>query len=324
MWFTFNVAHLTLSLMSLVSRLLDPAMVERLNLLQLSARSVVEGSTVGLHRASLRGSSIEFRQHRAYVPGDEPRRLDWRVLARTDRPFIKQYDEETNLRCVLLLDCSGSMVYAGERSGGVSKFEYAARLVTSLAYLMLGQTESVGLGLTGRGGAGGARRSGALELWIPPESGPTQLSRVIDALERAMPRDSSAIGPAMHDVAERVDRRALLVVVSDFFLPVSAIRAGLAHLRHDRHEVLCLRVLDPDESDFPFRNWSRFRGLEGERPQLLEPAIMRRTYVDNFNRHRRQLDDACRSLSAQRYDFPTDRRLIDSLTRMLHQRASTT
>src|SRR5581483_8756604 len=115
----------------------------------LSARSVVEGSAMGLHRASLKGSSIEFRQHRAYVPGDEPRRLAWRVLARTDRPFIKQYDEETNLRCVLLLDCSGSMAYAGERGGGVSKFEYAARLVTSLAYLMLGQTESVGLALTG-------------------------------------------------------------------------------------------------------------------------------------------------------------------------------
>jgi uncharacterized protein (DUF58 family) len=311
--------------MSLVSRLLDPAMVERLNLLQLSARSVVEGSTMGLHRASLKGASIEFRQHRAYVPGDEPRRLDWRVLARTDRPFIKQYDEETNLRCVLLLDCSGSMSYTGERSGGISKFEYAARLVTSLAYLMLGQTESVGLALTGKGGTGrggGVARASPLDQWIHPESGPTQLSRIIDALERATPRHATSIAPAMHDVAERVGRRALIVIVSDLFSPVSSIRAGLAHLRHDRHEVLCLRVLNPDEIDFPFRAWSRFRGLEGERPQLLEPALMRRTYLDNFNRHRRALDDACRSLSVQRFDFPTDRPLIDSLTQMLHQRAA--
>src|SRR5438132_9422538 len=137
--------------MSFVSRYLEPTLVERLNHLQVSARSVVEGATTGAHRSPLKGASVEFRQHRFYTPGDEPRRLDWRVLGRTDRPYIKEYDEETNLRCVLMLDESGSMAYGGgspTASGGfahpTNKFDYAARLVAALAYLMLGQSESVG------------------------------------------------------------------------------------------------------------------------------------------------------------------------------------
>src|SRR5688572_3142731 len=137
--------------MAYVSRYLEPQLVEKLNNLQLSARRVVEGATIGQHRSPLKGASVEFRQHRTYSPGDEPRRLDWRVLGRTDRPYIKEYDEETNLRCMLLLDASGSMAYAGSSAragacdGSASKFDYAGKLVASLAYLMLGQTESVGL-----------------------------------------------------------------------------------------------------------------------------------------------------------------------------------
>src|SRR6476661_4098433 len=158
--------------MSLVTRMLEPAVVERLGGLQLSARRVVEGAASGLHKSQLKGASVEFRHHRAYVPGDEPRRLDWRVLARTDRPFIKEYDEETNLRCVLMLDCSGSMAYAGgaDADAGGSKFDHAAKLVASLAYLMLGQTESVGLALV----------RGQADDWIPPTGGSAQLSRIVD------------------------------------------------------------------------------------------------------------------------------------------------
>src|SRR5438552_14435163 len=130
--------------MAHVGRLLEPELVERLNQLQITARSVVQGNTAGLHRSQLKGASVEFRQHRFYVPGDDPRRLDWRVLGRTDRPYIKEYDEETNLRCVLMLDFSGSMGYGDGKKTG-SKFDYAASLAVSLAYLMLGQTESVGL-----------------------------------------------------------------------------------------------------------------------------------------------------------------------------------
>src|SRR5438105_5830501 len=165
--------------MTFVTRFLEPSLVERLNHLQLSARSVVEGSIIGQHRSPVKGSSVEFRQHRFYTPGDEPRRLDWRVLGRTDRPYIKEYDEETNLRCVLMLDCSGSMAYGGTTKGARgSKFEYAAKLVASLAYLMLGQTESVGLGLC----------AAKLNTWLAPRAGTGQLSRVVDALDRAEPK----------------------------------------------------------------------------------------------------------------------------------------
>src|SRR5687767_1393207 len=272
--------------MSFVTRYLDPALVERLNHLQLSARSVVEGSITGAHRSPVKGASVEFRQHRFYAPGDEVRRLDWRVLGRTDRPYIKEYDEETNLRCALMLDESGSMAYGAPTpgSGGVaagSKFDYGAKLIASLAYLMLGQTESVGLALFGE----------RARQWLAPRAGTPQLSRVIDLLERAAPTGASDPGRAMQDVADRLGRRSLAIVVSDFFTPVPRLREGLARLGHDRHETILLQVLHPDEVEFPFRRWTRFRGLEGERGRLLEPAMARKSYLDTFRRHRRELEE---------------------------------
>jgi len=302
--------------MSFVTRYLEPALVERLNHLQVSARSVVEGSVTGAHRSPLKGASVEFRQHRFYAPGDEPRRLDWRVLGRTDRPYIKEYDEETNLRCALMLDESGSMAYgaAAPAAGGVgpgSKFDYGAKLVAALAYLMLGQTESVGLALFGE----------RTRQWLAPRAGTAQLSRVIDLLERAAPTGASDPGRAMQDVADRLGRRSLAIVVSDFFTPVQRLREGLARLAHDRHETILLQVLHPEEVEFNFRRWTRFRGLEGERARLLEPAVVRKTYLDNFRRHRRELGETARAAGAEFYSFTTDKPLIDSITMFLRRRA---
>lgn len=303
--------------MSFVTRYLDPALVERLNHLQVSARSVVEGSVTGAHRSPLKGASVEFRQHRFYAPGDEPRRLDWRVLGRTDRPYIKEYDEETNLRCLLMLDESGSMAYSGATSGAASgvapgsKFDYGAKLVASLAYLMLGQTESVGLALFGE----------RVQRWLPPKAGTAQLSRVIDLLERAAPVGTSGPGRSVQDAADRLGRRSLVIAVSDYFTAIPELRQGLARLGHDRHETILLQVLHPDEIDFPFRRWSRFRGLEGERARLLEPAMVRNAYLDNFRRHRRELEEAARAAGAEFYSFTTDKPLIDSITHFLRRRA---
>ena len=294
--------------MSVVSRYLEPALVERLNHLTLSARSVVEGSTIGSHKSPLKGASIEFRQHRIYTPGDEPRRLDWRVLARTDRPYIKEYDEETNLRCLIMLDTSGSMAYGGQSE---IKFDYAGKLAAALSYLMLGQTESVGLATFGK----------KLESYLAPHAGTAHLSRVIDALERCAPKGESGLHQAMHDVAERLERRSLVIVLSDVFAPVPAVREGLAHLRHERHEVLLLRVLDRDELDFPFKNWSKFRGLEGEKPHLCESSLVRKSYLASFRRHAEELKDACRALRVQHADFVTDKPLLDAVTQFLHRRA---
>ena len=293
--------------MSFVTRYLEPNLVERLNHLQLSARRVVEGSIIGQHRSPVKGASVEFRQHRFYTPGDEPRRLDWRVFARTDRPYIKEFDEETNLRCVLMLDCSGSMGYAG-KSG--TKHDYAAKLVAALAYLMLAQTESVGLGLFGS----------RLEQWLAPRSGTHQLSRIIDLLERSGSQGGANIAHSMQQAADRLGRRSLVIVVSDFFAPVPALREGLARLRHDRHEIILLQVLDRDEIEFPFKTWACFRGLEGERSLLEEPAIIRKAYLSNFRKHRRGLEETCRATGAEFSAFLTDRSLIDAITSFLHRR----
>lgn len=297
--------------MSLVHRYLEPKLIERLNQLQLSARSVVEGTTVGLHRSPVKGASIEFRQHRFYVPGDEPRRLDWRVLGRTDRPYIKEYDEETNLRCALMVDCSGSMNYGSNRPRG-SKFAFAGKLAASLAYLMLGQTESVGFAGFTRG----------IDHWLAPHAGTQQLARIIETLERLNAAGASDPGAAMHAVAERLDRRALTIVISDFFSPVHQLREGFAHLRHSRNEVIALRILDPDEVEFPFRRWSRFNGLEAEKPYLCEPAMVRKQYMENFNAHAEMLRQACRAVRVELHTFMTDKPLEDTLANFLMRRAS--
>src|SRR5262245_11206487 len=232
-----------------VGRFLEPALVERLNQLQFTARRVVEGNTAGLHRSQLKGASVEFRQHRFYVPGDDPRRLDWRVLGRTNRPYIKEYDEETNLRGLILFDRSGSMAFAGAKGQGrgasESKFDYGSRLVAALSYLMLAQTESVGVAIFGEN----------IESFLPPHSGSGQLSRVIDLLERAAPRGKSDPCRAMQESADRLERRGLVVIVSDLFSPIESLKRGLARLVHDRHEVIAVRVIDPAEVDFPFKGW---------------------------------------------------------------------
>jgi uncharacterized protein (DUF58 family) len=309
--------------MNFVSRFLEPALIERLNHLQLSARRVVEGTVSGAHRSPVRGASVEFRQHRPYAPGDELRHLDWRVLGRTDRPYVKEYDEETNLRCALLLDTSGSMAYGGPtpadappaggpRADGATaqKFDYAARLVASLAYLMLGQTESVGL----------AAFSGRIDHWLAPHAGIGQLAHVVDLLERVAPGGRSDLGGALDEAADRLERRALVIAVSDCFQPVADVRRGLSRLRHDRHEAIVIQVLHPDEVSFPFRRWTRFRGAEGERAKLCEPAVAKKVYLDNFRRHRAALDQACRAAGAEFYSLVTDRSLIDAVTQLLRRR----
>jgi len=300
-----------------VSRYLEPEVVQRLNALTLSGRRVVEGAVAGIHRSPVKGASVEFRQHRAYVAGDEPRRLDWRVLARTDRPYVREYDQETNLRAVLVLDASGSMAYGGRQEAtgkwqaGEMKFQYAASVVASLAYLMLAQTESVGIAVSGTSGID----------WSAPAAGTGQLARIIDVLERSTPRNETDLAKTVRDVAERVGRRSMIVVVSDFLAPVPALRTGFARLAHAKHEAIALRILHPDEVEFPFRNWCRFHGLEHEPARLVEPAMMRDNYLVAFRRHRDELEQTCRSLGVEFHTLMTDRPMVDSLIAVLKHRS---
>jgi uncharacterized protein (DUF58 family) len=296
--------------MSYVARYLDPALVERLNQLQLTARSVVEGATAGLHRSPFKGASVDFRQHRVYVAGDEPKRIDWRVLGRTDRPYVREYQEETNLRAMIMLDRSGSMAY-GKRFG--TKFDYARRIVAALSYLMLGQTESVGLAIFGE----------KLDQWLAPHSHSSQLPRVLDLIERADATGASSPDAAMQAVADRLGRRSLVVIVSDLYTPIARLRAGFARLRHERHEVIAVQVIEPDELEFPFRTFSRFRGMEGESPTLCDAALLRRTYMRNLKRHESDLKQACRTLGVELARFVIDRPVDDALVSFLSRRERT-
>lgn len=297
--------------MTPISRLLEPTVVEKLNHLAVGARRVVEGSSVGLHRSPLKGASVEFRQHRSYVPGDEPKRIDWRVLARTDRAFVKEYDEETNLRCLLVLDASGSMSYGKP----ATKFTYAARLAAGLTYLLLARTEAAGLAISGH----------ERDAYVAPASAGTQLARVIDLLERAAP-EQTGVAPAktiadtLGTVAERLERRSLVIIISDLLLPIAALRLGLARLKHGRHELLVVRTLHPDETAFPFQNWFRFAGLEAEKPQLLEASLVKARYLANFEKHRLELIQAVRATGADLVTCQTNVPLIDSIVSIIRRK----
>jgi uncharacterized protein (DUF58 family) len=288
-----------------LSRYLDPLLVERLNHLQLPSRRLAEGGAVGLHKSPLRGASVEFRQHRFYVPGDDPRKLDWRVLARTDRHFVKQFDQETNLRCLIALDCSGSMAYGA----GIRKFDYAARLAAAVGYLLLGNDEQVGL----------ATISNKIEQWISPTASTRQLSRMVDAMERAEPRGKSE-ARGLQKIANRLPRRSLVIAISDFFWPAEGIGKALAHLHHNRHETILLRVLHRDEIEFPFKSPVRLDGLEGEAGRACDPAMMRRIYLENFARHEKAMRDSCRINRAEMNRFVTDEPIAEALAGFLRRR----
>jgi uncharacterized protein (DUF58 family) len=295
--------------MSTISRLLDPELVERLRGLALSARRVVRGSVAGLHRSPVRGASVEFRQHRAYSPGDELRRLDWRVLGRTDRTFVREYDEETNLRSVMLLDVSGSMAY-GRRAG---KMDFARRLVAAIGYLMLSRTESVGL----------ATFSDRLRGYLRPHSGTTQLATLLEALERIEPAGASDPETSAAQLADRLDRRALVILFSDLLCPTERFARTLARLRHERHELIVVRVLHRDEIEFPFRQWTRFAGMEGEPPALLEPSATRAYYRQAFSEHETRLIEIARQADVALLPAVSDDDLFDVVLSVVRRRPAT-
>ena len=244
----------------------------------------MEGFCAGLHRSPHKGFSVEFKQHRQYVRGDEIRHIDWKVFGKTDRMFVREYEEETNLRCTILLDKSGSMGYAGSRAGEVSKFHYASRLAACLTYLLLQQQDSVGL----------VTYDDEIGRYIPPRSRPTHLQAVIDELQRADVGGETEMGTVFHELVPKLKRRGLLCIISDCFANVESLMRALAHFRHAKHEVVVLQIWDPDELDFPFRQWTRFRSLENTQSErLVDPAHLRAAYLENLEKFRTALTRGC-------------------------------
>jgi uncharacterized protein (DUF58 family) len=249
---------------------LDPTALARFGRLELLARLAVEGVMSGLHKSPFKGFSVEFAEHRQYGPGDEIRHIDWRAYGKSDRYYVKEYEEETNLKAYLVVDSSGSMAYAGRT---VSKFEHARRLAASLAYLMITQRDAVGL----------VTFDDTFRAMIAPRSAPGHFSVLCQALEKTVPGGETPLAGILHQLAERIRRRGLVVIISDGFDDLAALANSLRHLRHRRHEVLFLHTLAPEEEEFPFRRPARFRSLEAADWSLrVDPAALRAAYLERF------------------------------------------
>jgi uncharacterized protein (DUF58 family) len=290
---------------------LDPKTLAKLQGLQLRARLIVEGYVAGVHRSPFHGFSIEFAEHREYAPGDDLRYLDWKVLGRTDKYYLKQFEEETNLICHLLLDTSESMRYQSD-AAPMSKLEYAKCAAAALAYLILQQQDSVGLATFDR----------EIRALVRSSSNPSHMKELLHVMERSTAERKTSTGVIFHELAERLKKRGIVIVLSDFFDDVTAMMAGLKHFRHRRHEVILMQVLDPAELEFPFRETTLFRGLEQWPEVLAEPRALRKAYLDEFNRFLRRLKEGCRMHRIDYVPMRTDQSLEVVLSSYLASRRS--
>ncbi len=276
------------------SRELDPDALKQFGRLELIARLVVEGLMVGRHRSPFKGISVEFAEHRPYGAGDEIRHIDWRAFGKTDRYFVKQYEEETNLQAYLVLDTSASMAYRGRT---LAKLEYARRLAASLSYLMIGQRDAVGL----------VTSDDQVDRWIPPRSTPGHFTVLCRALERAEPRGEPSPSQVLHRVAQYIRRRGLVIVLTDGFDELDHLARAVKHLRHRHHEVIFWQILAPEEEEFPFRQVTRFQSLEGpSRTLRVDPAAVAARYRQRIQRFCRDLADQLRSVDADYQKVSTE------------------
>jgi len=261
-------------------RHLDPQVLQTLGSLELVAREVVEGGRVGSHRSPLSGFSTEFSHHRPYVPGDEVSRIDWRVYARSGRDYVKVHEAETDFAAHLLVDASASMRYG---SGKVSKLAYASYLAASLAYLIVRQRDSAGLGVF----------DSVLRAYVEPKGSTAVLGDLCRELERAEPQPHTDVAGILHEFAERITRRGLVILFSDLFDDTEGFVSGIDHLRFRGHQVVVFHLLDPDELRFPFDGSCRFRGLENEPALTTQPARIRQAYLAELERFLERVKLAC-------------------------------
>ncbi|MEI8196580.1 MAG: DUF58 domain-containing protein [Phycisphaerae bacterium] len=297
-----------------VSALLDPRVLAGINRLELLATQVMDGFVQGLHRSAHVGFALDFAQHRQYVPGDDIKRIDWRVYAKADRFYIKQYEVTTNLRATIVLDTSASMGYQGA-AAPASKLRYGQWLAAALGYMVLHQQDTAGL----------VTFDSEIREWIGARSAPSHLMNIIKALDKARAANVSAIAPVLHQVADRVGTRGMVIIISDFFCPLPELSDALHHLKHRRQETLLLQVLDPDERTFPFRNMGAFENVEDPADRLkLDPALVRAAYLDALGEHLHAMEHLAGKLNFSYAVFdtltPLDQALLHYLARRLGSR----
>ena len=274
----------------------------------LLARFPMEGSVSGHHRSPHRGSSVEFAEYRNYVPGDDIRRLDWRVFARTDRYYLKEFEAETNLRCYVVLDCSGSMGFAGEHG---TRLDYAKRLAATLSYLIINQGDAAGL----------LHVTDKATPDIPPRRNASHLQIILDALGQAQPTGGTRLVPMLHELAEKARRRALVVILSDCFCDGDELRDALQHLRFQKHDLALFHLLDPLELDFEFDRPVRFVDMEGSHSIVTEPATVRAEYQSQLKRFLDKLRDDCHEFNADYRRVTLDQSYGQVLADFLTERA---
>ncbi len=286
---------------------LKPRVISRAEALGLKARTIVEGMRVGDHKSPYHGFSVEFIQHREYVPGDDIRHVDWRVYGRNERYVIKQYEQETNFVGHILLDASRSMLY-GE--GAANKLEVAKVLAASLAYLIIGQRDSAGLYVFDQD----------WRAQLPASSQPGHVQQILRALEEVEPREKTAIGPLLHSLAEKVRRRGLVFLISDCLDEPGPLLEGLRHLRFQGHEVMVFHVLHPEEMEFPFEGMVKFDGMEEKAHLLTRPQLIRPSYLRALQAWMKELRQGCETNRVDHVLLDTSRPLEETLTGYLARR----
>ncbi len=308
---------------------LDPATLAAIGPLDLRARMIVEGLMTGMHRSPYQGFSVEFAQHRQYAPGDDTRFLDWKVYGKTDKLYLKQYQKETNIDLLVLVDVSGSMAYGARGQGAWRKYDHAASLAAAMTYLALRQQDRVALSLFDDQPRRATRLSNRQGHWrtivealsgVDPQPIPPDAARAPDGPGK-LPGGTDLIN-VFDRVAAKLTQRSLIVLISDLFDDAEALERGLARLHHRRHDVIVLQTLDADELTFPFRAPSQFLGMEGDGRLQLDPAALREAYLQSLEAHLANVEQACRKYRFDYLLINTGESLAPPLSHFLAKRAA--
>ncbi len=287
----------------------SPRVLARIGRLELRAKMVVEGTISGMHKSPYHGQSVEFVDHRPYVPGDDLRHLDWKVYGRADRLVLKRYEEETNLRGHLLLDCSESMRYGS--ADGMTKYDYAGTMAASIAYLLQKQHDAVSLSLFDT----------EVRQRLPASSHPSILLRIADVMEATAPRGKTGLDRTLTGLAESLPRRGLVVLISDLFGPIEELTAGLQALTLRGHDLIVFHVLDETEVTFPFEGNILFRGLE-EYPEIVaDPRSLRDAYLEALHTYFEEVEKVCATLGLNYYRSDTGKPLDEAIIAVIAARA---
>lgn len=284
--------------------LIDAPTLMRIKGLHIRARVAVEGFVKGIHRSPYHGFSVEFTEYREYTPGDDPRYLDWRLFARSDRYYVKRFEDETNARCHILVDASRSMSYG---STGYTKGDYARTAAATLAYFLSSQRDAVGL----------ATFEDRITDYLPPRHRPGQLRRLVAMLERGPQGRATDLSGPLEQIASTTRKRGLIVLVSDMLAPPEALRTGLGHIASRGHDVVALRIVDPAEARFDLEGAAMFRDLESDRELYIDPPLARSDYLRRYEAHSAEVERACVDRGVEYVavttDQPLDRVLFDLL-----------